>query len=140
MSDLKRGFRPEDPDPALDVAINNILRKLENGGERDELFKEAGDDLLKLGINRMPLYLPVDNDKGGIDFTHPDIITQPISGYRSFVDSPLAINPDLDFEAEWGRIQAVFNSGIRPSARRRDEKDEKLTPLDPDLKDLLAYL
>ena len=111
-----------------------------------------------------------DSDKGGIDFRALPIETRQIDGLGSFAGSPLAVNPDLDFEAEWGGIQAVFNAGIRPSARRlaefaasaaasplnsrrlddllglitdllrRDEEDEKLTPLDADLKDLLAYL
>ena len=166
---LKRGFRPENLNPALDVAINNILRDLENSGERDALFKKVGDDLLNLEINRMPLYLPVDNNKGGIDFSHPDIITRPVSGLQSLADSPLAVNPNLDFEAEWGGIQAVFNAGIRPSARRlaefaasasasslnsryleellglitdllrRDEEEKSAAPAEPELKGLLSY-
>ena len=56
------------------------------------------------------------SDKGGIDFTRPEIVTRQMDGLGSLAGSPLSINPNLDFEAEWGGIQAVFNagSGLRP--------------------------
>ncbi len=110
------------------------------------------------------------NDKGGIDFSRSQIISRPIGELQSLAGSPLTVNPDLDFEGEWRGIQMVFNSGIRPSARRlaefavsasasplnsqrledlrglvtdllrRDEEDEKPAPADPALKELLAIL
>ena len=109
------------------------------------------------------------SDKGGIDFTRPEIVTRQMDGLGSLAGSPLSINPNLDFEAEWGGIQAVFNAGIRPSARRmaefavsarasplnsrrledvrglitdllrRDEEEERSSPAEPELKGLLSY-
>ena len=72
----------------------------------------------------MPLIQPnteSNSEKGGIDFHALPIETRQIDELGSLAGSPLTINPNLDFEAEWGGIQAVFNAGIRPSARRMAE-------------------
>ncbi len=106
---------------------------------------------------------------GGIAFNALPVQTE------SVVSSALGALPGVqafkgDLDAEWARIQAVFNAGIRPSAQRladfaaagaaspmasqrredvlglvaellrRDEEDKMLAPTDPALKDLLNAL
>ena len=110
------------------------------------------------------------NKKGGIDFAALPIVTQQIKSLQSLSASPLFINPNLNLDAEWTQIQAVFNAGIRPSVQRlvefsvtcasspaesrrkedvigliadflrREEEAQKLTPTDPALKGLLSAL
>ncbi len=111
----------------------------------------------------------IDNDKGGIAFNVLPIQTESVSSSAlGALAGAHAFKGDLD--AEWAQIQAVFNSGIRPSAQRladfavagvasplasqrredvlglvaellrRDEEDKMLAPADPTLKDLLNAL
>ncbi len=127
---------------------------------------------------------PIDS-VGGIAFNALPIQTQTIPGAVSSLTSsaaggftfgenlqPLtfASIPDIDLDAEWAQIQAVFNAGIRPSIDRlsryslaaaasplseeridqvrgmladilrREEEDEKLSPAEPALKNLIAAL
>lgn len=110
------------------------------------------------------------NKKGGIDFTSPSIMTQPINSLQSLVPGPISISPDFDFDKEWALIQQIFNADIQPSVQRLvefsvavsgshaenrrkedvigliadllrlEEEDNKLASSDPALKGLLGVL
>lgn len=171
--DLLKGSLPLSLQNEFEQELGKLYGKarnneFENLNELCEELKKLIELLINNSVAAKPL--TISNDKGGIDFHALPIETRQIDSLQSLADSPLAINPNLDFEGEWRGIQMVFNAGIRPSARRmaefavsasasplnsrrledlrglvtdllrRDEEDEKPAPVDPALKELLAIL
>ena len=60
------------------------------------------------------------NKKGGIDFAALPIQTESVASFASgYFPAANVFKGDLD--SEWAQIQAVFNSGVRPSIQRISE-------------------
>ncbi|MEK6567267.1 MAG: hypothetical protein AABZ27_00830, partial [Candidatus Omnitrophota bacterium] len=120
-------------------------------------------------VNSSSSSLLASSDKGGIDFHALPIQIESVASSALGLFSALgALKGDLD--AEWSQIQAIFNSGIRPSIQRiseytaaaaasplaegkidqvrvmladilrRDEESERLTPAEESCKQLLRTL
>ncbi len=150
-----------------------MARKESSGGEKNtqtiSSALESKNTFVSSSVESGKVPSLVLDKKGGIAFNALPIQTEAVaSSVFGTLSGMRAFNGDLD--AEWARIQAVFNAGIRPSVQRiseyaaaaatsllaeekidqvrlmladilrREEEEERLPATEPAVKNLIAVL